>query len=91
MAKATFRDRQIAVRRLCLDAKGNLNRDAKLLAVHLKRICHGGRSHLVYSPVNGSIDPIATAAAAAKREVWEEIRRLLNLDDYADVNLREEP
>jgi hypothetical protein len=33
---------------------------------------------------------VATAAAVARREVYDYLRRLLNLDDYAEVNLREE-
>jgi hypothetical protein len=36
------------------------------------------------------IDPVATAAAVSRREVYDHLRRLLNLDDYTDVNLRED-
>lgn len=85
-----YRMNQISIRRLALDGQGNLNRDAKAIAIALKRFCRGGRSALMYSPQTGMIDPVATAAAAAKQEVWEYLRRLLNIDDYTDVNLRED-
>ena len=89
MSKANFRDQQVALRRMCLDGKGGLSRDARLIAIMLKRYCRADRSSLMYSPQTGSIDPVATAAAVARREVYDHLRRLLNLDDYSEVNLRE--
>lgn len=90
MSKPTMRDHQVALRRMCLDGKGNLTRDARLLAVALKRFCRADRSSMMFSPQTGMIDPVATAAAVARREVYDYLRRLLNLDDYVDVNLRED-
>ena len=90
MARATYRDKQIAIRRVLLDARGQLHRDGKLLAIELKRVCAVNSSQLIRSPVTGQLDPVATACVAAKREVWDHFRRLLNLDDYSDVNLRED-
>ena len=90
MPKATLRDKQVAIRRMCLNGQGSLHRDAKLLAVELKRFCRADRTSLMYSPQTGMIDPVATAAAVARREVYDHLRRLLNLDDYAETNLRED-
>ena len=90
MPRATSKDHQVAIRRLCLDGRGNLNRDAKLIAVGLKRFCRADKTSLMYSPQTGMIDPVATAAAVARREVYDYLRRLLNLDEYTEVNLRED-
>lgn len=90
MPKPTYRDHQVAIRRMCLNGKGGLTPDARLLAVALKRFCRADRSSLMYSPQTGTIDPVATAAAVARREVYDYLRRLLNLDDYVEVNLRED-
>ena len=90
MARATSKDHQVALRRMCFDGRGGLNRDAKLIAIALKRFCRADRTSLMFSPQTGMIDPVATAAAVARREVYDYLRRLLNLDDYVEVNLRED-
>lgn len=90
MPKATMRDQQVAIRRMCLNGKGGLTPDARLIAVGLKRFCRADKTSLMYSPQTGMIDPVATAAAVARREVYDYLRRLLNIDDYVETNLREE-
>lgn len=82
-----FRNKQIAIRRLLLDGRGHLNRDARVLAVELKKLCGGS---LTQYDRNGAVDPIATAAAAQRREVWDHFVRLLHLEPYEAANLREE-
>jgi len=83
-----YRKKQVAARRLLLNAKGELSPDARVLAVELKRICNP-RAVLVYDR-NGAVDPIGTAAAAATREVWDHFVKLLHLEPFEAVNLREE-
>lgn len=84
-------DVKVSLRRLCLDGKGQLNRDARRVAVILRKFCKAdGRAALVYSPVTGSIDTTATACQAARREVYDLLKRLLQLDEYTDVNLRDD-
>lgn len=85
-----FSRRQIALRRMLLNGRGELSPDGRMVAAHLKRLCHVGKPQLIVSPQTGQIDPLATVAAAAKREIWEDFKRLLNLDPYTEVNLREE-
>lgn len=82
-----FRNKQIAIRRLLLDGRGHLNRDARVLAVELKKLCGGS---LTQYDRNGAVDPIATAAAAQRREVWDHFMKLLHLEPYEAANLREE-
>jgi len=82
-----FRNKQIAIRRLLLDGRGHLNRDARVLAVELKKLCGGS---LTQYDRNGAVDPIATAAAAQRRDVWDHFVKLLHLEPYEAANLREE-
>lgn len=88
MAAQQYRRKQLAVRRLLLDARGNLNRDGKVLAAELRRVCNPS-SVLKYDR-NGAVDPIGTAAAAATRDVLDHFVKLLHLEPYEAVNLREE-
>jgi hypothetical protein len=83
-----YRRKQVAIRRLLLDPNGRLNPGARALAVELKRVCNP-RAVLVYDR-HGAVDPIGTAAAAATREVWDHFVRLLHLEPFEAVNLREE-
>jgi hypothetical protein len=83
-----FLRRQIAARRLFLDGRGKLNRDAQTLAVYFRRLTAGGQ--LTHFDNEGRIDPVATVAAAQRREVWDAIVRLLNLEPYETENLRDE-
>lgn len=82
-----FRNKQIAIRRLLLDGRGHLNPGARVLAVELKKLCGGS---LTQYDRNGAVDPIATAAAAQRREVWDHFVKLLHLEPYEAANLREE-
>lgn len=89
-----YRRKQIAIRRLLLDPRGNLNRDARALAVELRKLCGPGVgvsfSSLVQYDRHGAVDPIGTAQAAARREIWDHFVRLLHLEPSEVVNLREE-
>lgn len=84
---AKFRRKQIAARQLLLDARGHLNPNARRLAAELKRLCGG---HITKYDAHGAIDPVGTAAAAGRREVWDHFVRLLHLEPYEVANLREE-
>lgn len=94
MAQSQYRKKQIAIRRLMLNAKGQLNPDAKVLAVELRKLC-GPTPSVAFSGLmqydrTGAVDPIATAAAATRREVWDHFVKLLHLEPYEAANLREE-
>jgi hypothetical protein len=86
-----YKRKQIALRRILLDGKGRLNQDARVIVADLRAFCQAdGRPVLKYSPISGSVDPVATAAAVARREVYDRFRRMLNLDDYTEINLRDD-
>lgn len=87
--RTRFLNRQIALRRICLTGDGKLSREARLVAAYLKRFCKARGPGVAYSPTTGQVDPVATVAMAARREVYDALVTLLNLDDYTDVNLRE--
>lgn len=83
--------RQLAVRRLFLK-DGELTNDARLFVFLMKHACGASRgTRQVVLDDRGAVDPIATACQAARRELFDEFKNLLNLDDYTVVNLvREE-
>ena len=81
--------RQLAARRLFFDGRHGLNRDALVLLSAFKAQGHVG-GPLIVKDATGAIDMNATLAAAARREVWDYLKRLLNLDDYQETNIRDE-
>jgi hypothetical protein len=82
--------RQLAVRRLFLK-EGSPSRDARIFIWLMKRACHATRgTRLVVIGGDGQVDPIATAAAASRRELFDEFVQLLNLDDYTVTNITHE-
>lgn len=89
-----YRKKQVAIRQLLLDPRGNLNPNAKVLAVELRKLCAPAPtvafSSLMQYDRDGAVDPIATVAAAARREVWDHFVKLLHLEPYEAANLREE-
>lgn len=61
---------------------------ATVLAV-LAAFCRANKPTSVYSHVRGQIDPLASARADGRREVWLLINEYLNLDDRTILNLKE--
>lgn len=91
MPRSSRARRQLAIRRLCLDARGALNPDAKVLIADLRRFCRAdGQPTLAYSPATGQLDPVATVAIAARREVYDRLMRYLTVDEVIVQNIREE-
>jgi len=82
-----YRRKQVAIRQLLLDTRGNLNANGRVAAAEFKRV--RGKAIMQYDH-NGAVDPIGTAAAAARWEMWEHFVRLLHLEPYEAANLREE-
>lgn len=86
-----FSRKQLAIRRLLLDGKGHLNRDARVLVQDFRRFCKAdGSPQIIYSPQSGNIDSNATLVVAARREVFDRYIRMLLLDVGELTNLREE-
>lgn len=76
----SYARRQLALRRLLLDGKGQLSRDACALVADFRNFCHGDKPLLQYSSVSGAIDPTATVAAAARREVFDRYVKMLHVE-----------
>jgi hypothetical protein len=94
VARGDYRTKQVAIRRLLLNTRGELNRDARALAVELRKLC-GPSPSVSFSSItqydrNGAVDPIGTAQAAARREIWDHFVKLLHLEPSEAANLREE-
>lgn len=88
--KERYFRRKLALRRLLLDANGNLNRDGRTLAAWMRRLCGAARGQKLIVRGPDGIDPVETVAVAARREVWDEIVEMLNLDQYEITNIRED-
>lgn len=64
-----------------------------MLAIELRKMC-GPSAGVSFSSLTvydreGRVDTVATAQAAARREVWDHFVRLLHLEPYEAANLRE--
>ncbi len=86
---ARIRKRKYAYRRMFLTESGQLSPDGEIVLADLKKFCRATASTVVVSPVSRSVDPIATAMAEGRREVWLRIMAHLHLEDRAVINLEE--
>jgi hypothetical protein len=77
--------RQAAAARACfLDGEGKPTPDGAILLGRLAKFCYAQRSTVKVSLVLQQVDPIATAAAEGRREVWMLLQQYLTLSE-ADV------
>lgn len=83
------RARQLAYRGSFLKDDGLPTAHGDVVLRDLARFCKAHKSTTMYSPVSGVIDPIASAQAEGRREVWLRITEYLHLEDRFIVNLRE--
>lgn len=80
----------MAYRRKFLGDDGKtLDADSDVILKDLAKFCRAHRSTSIYSTLRGTIDPIASAQAEGRREVYLRIVEHLHLDDRFLVNLRE--
>jgi len=68
---------------------GDLQQDAQLVLAHLKRFCRAHVCTLQISPKTCMMDPLASAAAEGRREVWLEIQKFLYVDEQTIFRLEE--
>jgi hypothetical protein len=85
---AKIRKRRYAYRRLFLGDNG-LNGDGQTVLADLAKFCRANASTAVVSPISRSVDPIATAMAEGRREVFLRIIAHLYLEDKTIVNLND--
>jgi hypothetical protein len=86
---AKLRRRRYAYRRLFLGDNG-LNADGQVVLADLAKFCRATSSTAVVSPVSRSVDPIATAMAEGRREVWLRLMAHLHIDERVVFNLSED-
>jgi hypothetical protein len=86
---AKIRKRRYAYRRLFFGDNG-LNGDGQTVLADLAKFCRANASTAVVSPISRSVDPIATAMAEGRREVWLRIMAHLHLEDRIVLNLNED-
>jgi len=83
--------RRYAYRRVFLGENGSLTHDGEIILKDLKKFCRAAESTAVVSPVSRQMDPLATAMAEGRREVWLRIMAHLHIDDAILMKLNEEP
>jgi len=81
--------RRYAYRRIFLP-EDDLSMDAKIVLADLAKFCRATSSTAVVSPISRSVDPIATAMAEGRREVWLRLMAHLHIDEKMVFNLNEE-
>lgn len=87
-AKERWSRRQLAIRRMLLDGRGELTADARVLVADMRTFCYAdGKPAIKFSPQTGTVDPIATACAVARREVFDRYMRLLLVDRIVIENI----
>jgi hypothetical protein len=79
VADKLFR-RRMSYKHLFLGDRGELNPAARIVLADLSKFCRGLNSTTVVSPVTKQVDPIASALAEGRREVWLRIMKELSLD-----------
>ena len=80
--------RKYAYRRLFLGEDG-LNADGQIVLADLAKFCKANSSTAVVSPVSRTVDPIASALAEGRREVYLRIAAHLHLEEKVVFNLNQ--
>ena len=65
------------------------SRSTDVVLADLQRFCFGNAPTIKYN-AQGAVDPLASAVAAARQEVWLRIINHLHLDDAHLLKLKEE-
>lgn len=87
-ARDLYFRRQTAIRQILLGPDGKLTRNGRIALSAFKLFCFAHRSQQLTSlDAQGRVDPVAIAQRAARREVWDKLMNLLNLDDYTVANI----
>jgi hypothetical protein len=87
---AKIRRRKYAYRRMFLGENGDLTADGKAVLADLSKFCKATSSTAVVSPISQKVDPVASALAEGRREVWLRIMAHLHIDDRVIFNLTNE-
>lgn len=83
--------RQQALRQMCYGPDGKLTKNARLIAAYLRKECNGdGRDPPPRVPGTGAIDPMAMAVETGRRQVFDQLARMLHLSLEDRHNLKED-
>lgn len=89
--KTKARVRQQALRAMCIGPDGQLTKNARLILAYLRKECNGdGRYGPPVSQITGTIDPLAMARAAGRREIFDLLTRMLSVTLEERHNLEED-
>jgi hypothetical protein len=86
---AKIRRRKYAYRRMFLGENGELTADGEAVLADLAKFCKATSSTAVVSPISQKVDPVASALAEGRREVWLRIMAHLHIDDRVIFNLNQ--
>jgi hypothetical protein len=86
---ATIRKRDV-IKRGMLDDKGDFLPWARVLMHDLGKFCYMNKTHVKVSKLSGRIDPIASAVAEGRREVYLRIIEILNFTDENALKMIEQ-
>lgn len=89
--KRKINKRRSAYQRTLLGPERQPHPDAEIILKDLARFCRAHRSTAVFSQIRGTLDPLASARADGRREVFLRIVEHLHLDERFLTNLREGP
>lgn len=63
---------------------------ADIVLADLARFCRANKSTVMISPVSRQVDPLASAVAQGRQEVWLRLQAHLHLSDEVVLNLKEQ-
>lgn len=89
--KSKLRKRRMAYRRVFMPGLAVTDEDKRIVLKDLARFCRAHRSTAVFSHVRGTFDPLASARADGRREVYLRLIENVHLDERHLVNMREHP
>lgn len=87
---ARLMHRKRAYHRALFGDDGELNENGKIIMADLKKFCRGGQSTTMVSPISRTVDPLASAQAEGRREVYDRIVQMLHLPDRVLAELDDE-
>lgn len=89
--RETIRRRQLAYQRCFFAPNGRLHPDAVIVLNDLRRLSKKSAGGLVISAVSGMVDVHATLHANGRREVYDRILAMLELDQFDNLPQEELP
>ena len=87
---ARLLNRKRSYRRIFIGDDGELHESGRIVMSDLKAFCRGGQSTTMVSPVSRTVDPLASAQAEGRREVYDRIVQMLHLPERTITELEQD-